>query len=120
MPDAADHPAARVVGSRWLRRRLGGGRLRNLWRILRYLRPYAAQMVWLMVAAAVATGVSLVVPLVVRQVVDGPVRHGSSSGLLLLGALALALGVVEAVLIFMRRWVQSSRSEEHTSELQSR
>src|SRR6266508_558709 len=108
MPDAADPPAARVVGSRWLRRRLGGGRLRNLWRILRYLRPYAAQMVWLMVAAAVATGVSLVVPLVVRQVVDGPVRHGSSSGLLLLGALALALGVVEAVLIFMRRWVQSS------------
>jgi ATP-binding cassette, subfamily B, bacterial len=103
MPDAADRPADRVVGSRWLR-----GRLRNLWRIQHYLRPYAAQMIWLLVAAAAATGASIVVPLVVRHVVDGPVRHGNPSGLLLLGALALALGLIEAVLIFIRRWVQSS------------
>jgi ATP-binding cassette subfamily B protein len=82
--------------------------LRNLWRIRHYVRPYLNQMIWLLVAAAAATGASIVVPLVVRRVVDGPVRHGDSTGLLELGALALALGVVEAVLIFIRRWTQSA------------
>jgi ATP-binding cassette subfamily B protein len=103
MPEAADRPAMRAVGSRWL-----PAQLRNLWRIQHYLRPYAAQMIWLLVAAVVATAASIVVPLVVRYVVDGPVRHGDSSGLLLLGGLALALGLIEALLIFIRRWVQSS------------
>ncbi|MCW2641522.1 MAG: transporter [Dactylosporangium sp.] len=82
--------------------------MRNLWRIRHYVRPYLNQMIWLLVAAAAATGASIVVPLVVRRVVDGPVRHGDSTGLLELGALALALGVVEAVLIFIRRWTQSA------------
>jgi ATP-binding cassette subfamily B protein len=72
------------------------------------VRPYLNQMIWLLVAAGAATGASIVVPLVVRRVVDGPVRHGDSTGLLGLGALALALGLVEAVLIFIRRWTQSA------------
>jgi ATP-binding cassette subfamily B protein len=84
------------------------GRLHNLRRIQHYVRPYVAQTIWLMVAAGGATGAGIVVPLVVRHVVDGPVRHGDPSGLMLLGALALALGLVEALLIFVRRWVQSS------------
>ncbi|NJC69521.1 ABC transporter ATP-binding protein [Planosporangium thailandense] len=65
-------------------------------------------MSWLLVAASASTGAGIVVPLVVRRVVDGPVRHGDPAGLLELGALALALGVVEAVLIFIRRWTQSA------------
>jgi ATP-binding cassette subfamily B protein len=83
-------------------------RLRNLWRIRHYVRPYLNQMIWLLVAAGASTGASIVVPLVVRRVVDGPVRHGDATGLLGLGALALALGVVEAVLIFIRRWTQAA------------
>ncbi|MGC9668080.1 ABC transporter ATP-binding protein [Planosporangium sp. 12N6] len=65
-------------------------------------------MIWLLVAAFASTGAGIVVPLVVRRVVDGPVRHGDPAGLLQLGALALALGLVEAVLIFIRRWTQSA------------
>jgi ATP-binding cassette, subfamily B, bacterial len=83
-------------------------RLRNLWRIRHYVRPYLGQMIWLLIAAAAATGASIVVPLVVRRVVDGPVRHGDTAGLVQLGGLALALGLVEAVLIFIRRWTQSA------------
>jgi ATP-binding cassette, subfamily B, bacterial len=70
----------------------------------RYLRPYLAQMTWLLLAAAGGTGASIVVPLVARRVVDGPVRHGDPGGLVLLGLLALALGLLEAALIFIRRW----------------
>ncbi|GIH12682.1 ABC transporter ATP-binding protein [Rugosimonospora africana] len=84
--------------------------LTSLWRLRRYLRPYVVAMVWMFIAAAGATGASIVVPLVVQRVVDGPVRHRQPGGLLLLGALALLLGLVEALLIFIRRWTQSTTS----------
>jgi ATP-binding cassette subfamily B protein len=92
-------------------------RLRNLWRIRRYVRPYLNQMIWLLVAAGASTGASIVVPLVVLRVVDGPVRHGEASGLFALGGLALALGLVEAVLIFIRRWAQSASALGMEAEL---
>jgi ATP-binding cassette, subfamily B, bacterial len=64
-------------------------------------------MIWMLVAAAGATGASIVVPLVVQNVVDGPVRHHRPGALLTLGALALILGLIEALLIFIRRWTQT-------------
>jgi ATP-binding cassette subfamily B protein len=54
--------------------------------------------------------VGVAIPLVVQRVVDGPVVHGDTAGLWLLGGLALAFGLVEAGLSFYRRWVQSSVS----------
>ena len=82
--------------------------MHNLWRIRPYLRPYQGQMVWMIAAAGAATGASIIVPLVVQRVVDGPVRHHDPGGVLALGVLALTLGLVEALLIFIRRWVQVS------------
>jgi ATP-binding cassette subfamily B protein len=84
--------------------------LRNLWRLHPYLRPYAPEFGWLLVAALAATAASLAVPLVVQRVVDGPVARHDAAGLLRLGGLALLLGLAEAVLIFIRRWTQSSSS----------
>ncbi|MGZ4589891.1 MAG: ABC transporter ATP-binding protein [Actinomycetes bacterium] len=81
--------------------------LHSLWRIRSYVRPYAKQMLVMTVAAGVAVGASIVVPLVTRSVVDGPIRDGDRSGLIPLGLLALTLGVLEAGLVFIRRWVQS-------------
>lgn len=54
------------------------------------------------------TVVSIAVPLVAQRVVDGPLAHGDGENLLPLGGLALGLGLVEALLIFIRRWIQSS------------
>jgi len=65
-------------------------------------------MAWMLVAAAAGTGAGLLIPLLIREVIDGPVRHRQPGGLLLLGALALLLGLVEAGLTFVRRWIQSS------------
>ncbi|MEV4492340.1 ABC transporter ATP-binding protein [Micromonospora coxensis] len=89
----------------------GGTRpLRNLWRLRPYLRPYAAEFCWLLLAALAATAASLAVPLVTQRVVDGPVADRDVAGLFRLGGLALLLGLAEAVLIFIRRWTQSSSS----------
>ncbi|MFI7604138.1 ABC transporter ATP-binding protein [Micromonospora sp. NPDC049366] len=101
MPAESDGvPAARVAA--------GPRPVHNLWRLRRYLRPHAAEFGWLLVAGLAATAASIAVPLVVQRVVDGPVAHGDPAGLLRLGGLALLLGLAEAVLIFLRRWVQSS------------
>ncbi|MFC3501253.1 ABC transporter ATP-binding protein [Micromonospora krabiensis] len=101
MPAESDGvPAARVAA--------GPHPVHNLWRLRHYLRPYAAEFGWLLVAGLAATAASIAVPLVVQRVVDGPVAHDDPAGLLRLGGLALLLGLAEAVLIFLRRWVQSS------------
>ncbi|TDB90985.1 ABC transporter ATP-binding protein, partial [Micromonospora fluostatini] len=104
---AGRHPPAASAGGD---RSAGRGRLANLWRLRGYLRPYAAEFGWLLVAALAGTGASLAVPLVVQRVVDGPVARREPGGLLGLGALVLVLGLVEALLIFVRRWMQSASS----------
>ncbi|MET8089201.1 ABC transporter ATP-binding protein [Micromonospora sp. NPDC005220] len=101
MPVESDgDPAARAA--------VGTRPVHNLWRLRPYLRPYAAEFAWLLVAGLAGTAAGIAVPLVVQRVVDGPVARHEPAGLLQLGGLALLLGVVEAVLIFIRRWVQSS------------
>jgi ATP-binding cassette subfamily B protein len=80
----------------------------NLWRIRRYVRPYLTLMVLLVLAAFAATGASIAVPLIVQRVVDGPVADRDPTGLWWLGGLALAFGLVEAALIFIRRWTQAA------------
>jgi ATP-binding cassette subfamily B protein len=85
-------------------------RARNLWRLSRYLRPYRWQFTVSLLTAFAGTAVGIAVPLVVQRVVDGPVARRDPAGLLQLGLLALLLGVAEAALIFVRRWVQSNQS----------
>ncbi|MFD1073792.1 ABC transporter ATP-binding protein [Longispora fulva] len=81
--------------------------LHNLWRLRQYVRPYVPVMALMVLAGLLGVGTSIMVPLLVRRVVDGPIRHGDSAGLLWLGLLALAFGVVESALILIRRWTQS-------------
>jgi ATP-binding cassette subfamily B protein len=51
---------------------------------------------------------SIGIPLVTKALIDGPITHHEIDGVLPLGLLALGLGILEAVLIFWRRWVQSN------------
>ena len=72
-----------------------------------FVRPYLNQMILMTVAALLATLAGIVVPLITRQVIDGPIQHGNRAAILPLGLLALAFGLVEAVLVFLRRWTMS-------------
>lgn len=82
--------------------------LNSLWRLRGYLRPYVWQLVVMTVSALVGVGASLAIPLVSKRIIDGPIAHHEESGLLTLGLLAIALGFVEAFLVFVRRWIQAS------------
>jgi ATP-binding cassette subfamily B protein len=62
-----------------------------------------------MLAAALGgVGLSIAIPLVIKALIDGPITDHELAPVIPLGLLALGLGVLEAVLIFCRRWVQSN------------
>ncbi len=81
--------------------------VRSLWRLRAYLRPYRVAMAIMLGSALAGVGLSIAIPLVTRRIIDGPIADGDRSAILPLGLLALALGILEAVLIWWRRWVQS-------------
>jgi ATP-binding cassette subfamily B protein len=80
----------------------------SLWRLRGYLRPHLRSLVIMLSTALVGVGLSIAIPLVTKAVIDGPIAHGEIDMILPLGLLALGLGVLEAALIFWRRWVQSN------------
>ena len=80
----------------------------SLWRLRSYLRPHARTLAIMLGTALVGVGLAIAIPLVTRAIIDGPVAEGRIGMLLPLGLLALALGVLEAGLVFWRRWIQSS------------
>ena len=80
-------------------------RYSSLLRLHGYLRPYFWRWVVMVVVAVLGVGATIVVPLVTKAVIDGPIANRDERGLFTLGAFALALGVLEAVLMFVRRYV---------------
>ncbi|MCZ8377897.1 ABC transporter ATP-binding protein [Mycobacterium sp. CPCC 205372] len=79
----------------------------DLWRLLPYLLPYRARWTAMVVIAIASLGATVSIPLMTKAVIDGPVRHQDQQGLWLLGAAAMGVGITEAVLWFIRRWLSS-------------
>ncbi|GAA1741547.1 ABC transporter ATP-binding protein [Nonomuraea bangladeshensis] len=78
----------------------------SLWRMKSYLRPYVVRLIFIWLSAIIGIGASIALPLISKQVIDGPVYHKDAGALLPLGLLALGVGVIEAGLIWLRRWAQ--------------
>ncbi len=83
------------------------GGVRSLWRLRSYLRPYVGSLTIMGTTAVTGVFVSMSIPLVTKAIIDGPISDGDSGAILPLGMLALVLGVTEAALILIRRWIQA-------------
>ena len=79
-----------------------------LWRTREYLRPYQWQLILMLGLAFGAVATEIVIPLLTKAVIDGPIAHGERGLLVPLGIAAIALGAAEAALNMLRRWVQAS------------
>ena len=79
----------------------------DLFRLLPYLMPYRARWIAMLVVAVTSLIATVSIPLMTKAVIDGPVRHQDQRGLWVVGAAAMAVGITEAVLWFIRRWLVS-------------
>ncbi|MFI5802091.1 ABC transporter ATP-binding protein [Streptomyces sp. NPDC051561] len=79
--------------------------VRSLLRLWPYVRPVRARWGSAAVVAIVASCLSLVIPLVLKWMVDGPIADGDPGGVWLGAGALLGLGIVEAALFGLRRWL---------------
>ncbi|OKK06636.1 ABC transporter [Streptomyces sp. CB03234] len=79
--------------------------VRTLLRLWPYVRPVRARVGTAALVAVVASCLGLVIPLVLKWIVDGPVAGRDPGGVWWGALLVLALGVGEAVLFGLRRWL---------------
>ncbi len=78
-----------------------------LWRLRGYLKPFRVQMVVMFAAAFGAVTAEIIIPLLTKAVVDGAIAHGDRRLLIPLSLAAIGLGVAEALLNLIRRWIQA-------------
>ena len=67
--------------------------------------PYRVRWIAMVSVALLSLVATVAIPLMTKAVIDGPVRHQDQRGLWLLGAAAMGVGISEAVLWFIRRWL---------------
>ncbi|WP_446045602.1 ABC transporter ATP-binding protein [Streptomyces olivaceus] len=92
-PDPASAPAGRR------------STVRSLLRLWPYVRPVRARLGTAAFIAILASCVGLVIPLVLKWMVDGPVADRDPGGVWLGALYLLLLGVAEALLFGLRRWL---------------
>ncbi|MFE0089007.1 ABC transporter ATP-binding protein [Streptomyces sp. NPDC058991] len=79
--------------------------VRSLLRLWPYVRPVRTRLFTAAFVAIVASCLGLVIPLVLKWMVDGPVADRDVGGVWLGALYLLLLGVAEAVLFGFRRWL---------------
>ncbi|WP_368860096.1 ABC transporter transmembrane domain-containing protein [Streptomyces sp. G44] len=83
----------------------GRSTVRSLLRLWPYVRPVRTRLITAAVVAVIASCTGLLFPLVLKWMVDGPVADGDGAGVWLGALLLLLLGVTEALLFGLRRWL---------------
>ncbi|MBD0734393.1 ABC transporter [Streptomyces sp. CBMA29] len=79
--------------------------MRSLLRLWPYVRAVRVRLGVSAVVGAGASCVALLIPLVLKWMVDGPVSEHDPAGVWLGGGLILLLGLLEALLFGIRRWL---------------
>ncbi|MFJ6724881.1 ABC transporter ATP-binding protein [Streptomyces sp. NPDC091281] len=79
--------------------------VRTLLRLWPYVRPVRARLFTAALVAVVASCTGLVIPLVLKWMVDGPVADRDTGGVWLGALYVLLLGLAEALLFGLRRWL---------------
>ncbi|WP_329381282.1 ABC transporter ATP-binding protein [Streptomyces sp. NBC_01716] len=79
--------------------------VRSLLRLWPYVRPVRVRLFSAAFVAVLASCMGLVIPLVLKWMVDGPIADGDKGGIWLGALYLLLLGIFEACLFGFRRWL---------------
>ncbi|MFB0618147.1 ABC transporter ATP-binding protein [Streptomyces sp. AGS-58] len=93
--------------------------VRTLLRLWPYVRPVRARLFTAAFVAVVASCTGLVIPLVLKWLVDGPVSGRDPAGVWLGALYLLLLGIAEAVLFGVRRWLVARPLSHVEAELRA-
>jgi ATP-binding cassette subfamily B protein len=80
------------------------GTIATIWRLYPFAKPAVPRILLGMLAALIGAIVALVIPQVLRSLVDGPLKTGDGAEVVPAVLLILGLGVLEAGMIALRRW----------------
>jgi ATP-binding cassette subfamily B protein len=83
------------------------GSVRTLLRLRRWTPPHRKTIIVMIATACGAMLAQTLIPLVTGRIVDGPIRHHDTGAIWPLAGLALAFGLAEAVLFFVRRYAMA-------------
>ena len=81
------------------------GTLKTLFRILPYAKKAIPRLLLGVIAAISAHSVALAIPQVLRELIDELARLGTLENLYFLVALVFGMGLLEAFLVLLRRWL---------------
>lgn len=104
-PDAPTKESAKESAGRSAGEHSGGSAARTLLRLWPYVRPVRTRLFSAAFVAILASCTGLVFPLVLKWLVDGPVAERDLGGVWLGALLLLLLGIAEALLFGLRRWL---------------
>ncbi|MGW8850534.1 ABC transporter ATP-binding protein [Streptomyces xiamenensis] len=79
--------------------------VRSLLRLWPYVRPVRVRVFGAAAVAIAAATLGLTMPLILKWIVDGPVADGDTTGVWLGGTVLLVVGLIEALLFGLRRWL---------------
>jgi ATP-binding cassette subfamily B multidrug efflux pump len=79
--------------------------MKHLWRLRIYLRPYQKQVFLSIFLLLALTGLSLVIPKIIRQVIDVGLGQDDVKFLFQAAVVILVIGVMNAVLIYFQRYL---------------
>ena len=79
--------------------------MRSLLRLRVYLRPYWRQVIISLVLLLILTGLSLVIPEIIRQVIDVGLKQSNIGYLVNLALILLGIGLLTSVLTYFQRYL---------------
>jgi ATP-binding cassette subfamily B multidrug efflux pump len=79
--------------------------MRHLWRLRSFLRPYWRQVSIALLSLLALTGLNLVVPAIIRQVIDVGLKQNEARYLINSALLILAIGITHAALTYVQRFL---------------
>lgn len=79
--------------------------VRSLLRLWPYVRPVRVRLFSAAFVGVLASCLGLTIPLVLKWMVDGPIADGDKGGIWLGALYLLLLGILEALLFGLRRWL---------------
>jgi ATP-binding cassette subfamily B protein len=96
-----------------------GWRNRALVRVWPYMRPYRRHIALIITSSVLSSAGQVAIPLIVKTVIDGPLRDGDRAGIVRWCLLAAAIAAVEITLAFCRRILLATVATELETALRN-